>query len=101
MTISPARMPAQPSRARGASLSRAVSTMAERGRRVWRSNRSRHWAAALRRLSPAVLSPIQTRGDELNGGGVDPMNDALEATGQAFEASRASKAQSVTAALAA
>ena len=30
-----------------------------------------------------------------------PMNDALEATGQAFEASRASKAQSVPAALAA
>jgi hypothetical protein len=28
------------------------------------------------------------------------MNDALEATGQAFEASRASKAQSVPAALA-
>ena len=38
-------------------------------------------------LAPPVLGPIQTRGNELNGGGVDHMDDALEATGQAFEAS--------------
>jgi len=37
-------------------------------------------------LAPTMLRPVQTRGDELNGGGVDHVDDALEAAGQTLEA---------------
>jgi len=49
MTISPSLIPAHTSRARLASASRAVSLIANRGRKLCRSKRKWHLAAALRR----------------------------------------------------
>ena len=60
-TISPARMAAQSSRERLASFSRAVSTMAKRGRKLWRSSRRWHLAAALRRRCLAQSMQEATR----------------------------------------
>jgi hypothetical protein len=70
---SPALIPAQISRARLLSLSRAVSTMAYGGGNFGGQSADETW----RRLCAGVFGPVRGRGDERDRGRIDQMEVTL------------------------